>query len=223
MVRLFSKKLRGSSLVEVMIMMLILSISIVGIYSMVGSGQKLATITDERRLALNLAREGLEGIGNLRDTFTLRSYSPPIFTPENNLSIGCFFTTNGLNYGDCPNTLPDSKYILQYRDVGNADYSSGYTLVKRDTPDNYYTVCIDQNGWYSQTNLTSDPTNTCTPNSAPTCKWSNDISCRTKYERFITFKWCDKWQRVCLTATITVSWGTSDDKKVVLEQSFTKN
>ncbi len=220
MVRLFSKKLRGSSLVEVMIMMLILSISIVGIYSMVGSGQKLATITDERRLALNLAREGLEGIGNLRDTFTLRSYSPPTGLSDLN---SCFFTTNGLNYGACPSTLPDSKYILQYRNVGNTDYSSGYSLVLRDTTNNYYTVCIDQNGWYSQVNLTSDPTSTCTPNSAPTCKWSNDTSCRTKYERFITFQSCGTGPKVCITATVSVAWGTSDDKKVVLEQSFTKN
>lgn len=217
--RLFSKKLHGSSLVEVMIMMLILSVSIVGIYSMVGSGQKLATITDERRLALNLAREGLEGIGNLRDTFTLRSYSPPTGLSDLN---SCFFTTNGLNYGSCPSTLPDSKYVLQYNDSGNSEYSGGYTLKLPTAAD--FSVCIDKNGWYSQSMIyPSNPASTYTNTTLPTCKWSNDISCRTKYERFITFKSCGTGPKVCITATVSVSWGTSDDKKVVLEQSFTKN
>ena len=166
MVRLLPLKLRGSSLVEVMIMMLILSVSIVGIYSMVGSGQKLATITDERRLALNLAREGLEGIGNLRDTFTLRSYSPPTGLSDLN---SCFFTTNGLNYGTCPSTLPDAKYILQYNTIGTTEYSGGYTVKLPAGED--FTVCIDKNGWYSQSHIDpSNPASNCTKNTSPTCK-----------------------------------------------------
>lgn len=54
--------------------MLIISISVIGIYSMVNNGQKLATLTDNRLTAINIAKEGIESIGALRDTFVLRSY-----------------------------------------------------------------------------------------------------------------------------------------------------
>ncbi|MEI6711219.1 MAG: hypothetical protein WCK88_03125 [bacterium] len=47
----------GTSLVEVMVMMVILSISLVGIYTMVDSGKKLASLTDTRLTAVNIARE----------------------------------------------------------------------------------------------------------------------------------------------------------------------
>lgn len=47
----------GTSLVEVMVMMVILGISLVGIFSLVDSGQKLATLSDIRLNAINIARE----------------------------------------------------------------------------------------------------------------------------------------------------------------------
>jgi Tfp pilus assembly protein PilV len=47
----------GSSIVEVVIMMLIISMSIIGIYSMVNNGQRLAILTDDRLTAINMAKE----------------------------------------------------------------------------------------------------------------------------------------------------------------------
>jgi len=47
----------GSSIIEVVVMMVIMSVSIVGIYSLVNSGQKLAKTTDDRLIATNLAKE----------------------------------------------------------------------------------------------------------------------------------------------------------------------
>jgi len=47
----------GSSIVEVVVMMVIISVSIVGVYSMVNSAQKLAKTTDDRLIATNLAKE----------------------------------------------------------------------------------------------------------------------------------------------------------------------
>lgn len=51
------KSTSGTSLTEVMIMMVILGISMVGIYSMVNSGQKLSSLAYARLTALNIARE----------------------------------------------------------------------------------------------------------------------------------------------------------------------
>jgi Tfp pilus assembly protein PilV len=64
----------GTSLVEVMVMMVILGISIVGIYGMVDSGKRLASLTDTRLNAVNIAREGLESVTTLRDSFALSGY-----------------------------------------------------------------------------------------------------------------------------------------------------
>lgn len=118
---------RGSSIVEVVVMMLIMSISLIGIYTLVHSSQKLARIADERLVATNLAKESLESIGALRDTFLLRAYEV----------TGCFFTIDASN-GDsakCPQI--DTDYIL----------SDEKTLITTTPPS---PVCINKDGWYSQ-------------------------------------------------------------------------
>lgn len=93
----------GSSLVEVMVMMVILSISIVGIYSMVNSGQKLAALTDTRLTAVNIAREGLESVTSLRDTFGLKNYESGVCEDSTNIGTNAFFSTNGTLLSDDPN------------------------------------------------------------------------------------------------------------------------
>jgi len=70
------KSTSGTSLTEVMVMMVILSMAIVGIYSMVNSGGELALLTDTRLKAINIAREGLESVATLRDTFALKGFEP---------------------------------------------------------------------------------------------------------------------------------------------------
>ena len=123
-------KERGSSIVEVIVMMLIISISIVGIYSMVSNGQKLAILTDSRLSAINIAKEGIESIGALRDTFSLRAYG----------ATGCFFTIDGLNYGVCPlTTTPVTYYSLLDTKTLKSVSSSGD-----------FSLCIDTHGWYYQ-------------------------------------------------------------------------
>lgn len=91
----------GTSLVEVMVMMVILGISIVGIYSMVDSGKKLASLTDTRLNAVNIAREGLESVTTLRDSFALSGYESGTCTDP---SLSFFFSTDGNIFLDtnCP-------------------------------------------------------------------------------------------------------------------------
>lgn len=117
---------RGSSIVEVVVMMLIMSISLIGIYTLVHSSQKLAKIADDRLIATNLAKEGLESIGALRDTFLLRAYQV----------TGCFFTIDASN-GDtdkCPRL--DTTYVL--------------TDDKKLLVTDEVAVCVSPHGWYSQ-------------------------------------------------------------------------
>lgn len=117
---------RGSSIVEVVVMMLIMSISLIGIYTLVHSSQKLAKIADDRLIATNLAKEGLESIGALRDTFLLRAYQVD----------ECFFTIDASNADttQCPQI--DTVYILLDD--------------KKLRATDEITVCVSPHGWYSQ-------------------------------------------------------------------------
>lgn len=179
-------------------MMLIISISIVGIYSMVNNGQKLAKLTDDRLTALNIAKEGLESVGALRDTFIMKSFG----------ANGCFFTIDGKNYGLCP--LTSGTYI----------FSDTKTLIPKSSD---FTVCIDPNGWYSQEKLTTSP-NSCVWTATPLCGWPLVSSCRTRFSRKIDFEKCANPQDLtkCIKARVEVSWWIGSDKKIRLEQEFTR-
>jgi hypothetical protein len=63
---------KWSSLVEIMAMMAILWLAVTAMFSTVVSGIYLATDSESRIKAINLAREGVEGITNLRNTNWLR-------------------------------------------------------------------------------------------------------------------------------------------------------
>lgn len=63
---MFNKK--GNSIIEVVIVIVILTIWIVWTYEIINSGQKLATTTENRIKAVNIAREWIEAVTNIRDT-----------------------------------------------------------------------------------------------------------------------------------------------------------
>lgn len=62
------KNIRGNSIIEVMVVIIILTIGITGTYNIINSGQKLSVTSENRIKAINIAREGLEAIENIRDT-----------------------------------------------------------------------------------------------------------------------------------------------------------
>lgn len=191
-------KYAWSSIVEVVVMMLIISISIVGIYSMVNNGQKLAKLTDDRLTALNIAKEGLESVGALRDTFIMKSFN----------ANGCFFTLDSKNYGLCP--LTTENYIL----------SDTKTLWAK-TGD--FTVCINSDGWYSQEKISSTP-NSCNKTVTPICGGNITSGCRTRFSRKIDFEKCSNPQdtKKCVKARVEVTWWNTSDTSISLEQEFTK-
>ncbi len=62
------KSQRGNSIIEVMVVIIILTIGITGAYNIISSGQKLSSTAENRIKAINIAREGLEAVENIRDT-----------------------------------------------------------------------------------------------------------------------------------------------------------
>ncbi len=177
--------------------MLIMSISLIGIYTLVHSSQKLARIADERLVATNLAKESLESIGALRNTFLLRAYEV----------TGCFFTVDASN-GDsakCPQI--DTDYIL----------SDEKTLIMTTE---IVPVCINKNGWYSQESWAdwircSD---------VPKCNESKQYECQTPFSRSITFAYCDGARLdTCIRAQTFIKWWSDITERLSLEQIFTRH
>lgn len=198
----------GSSIIEVVVMIVIISVSVVGIYSLVNSAQKLAKTADDRLIATNLAREWLETIGALRDTFTLRSYS----------ANDCFFTIDGSN-------LDDDKC---YRD-GALTGTKYYLLDDKTlatTPVNI-PVCINTDGWYSQeSSKTGVDCKT-----SPLCGWTLQKECQTQFTRSIVFEPCGTDMTECVTAKVNIVWWKkkminsilTQDQSLTLEQTFTRH
>jgi Tfp pilus assembly protein PilV len=56
------------SVIEVMVVLVIVTTGIAGAYQVVNSGTRLADTTESRIQAIAYAREGLEGVENIRDT-----------------------------------------------------------------------------------------------------------------------------------------------------------
>lgn len=175
--------------------MLIMSISIIGIYTLVNSAQKLAKTADDRLIATNLAKEWLESIGALRDTFLLRAYQVE----------GCFFSID-ISNGDtskCPEA--DENYFLK----------DNKTLTTTGSAD----ICIETNGWHSQ-ELSREWT-TCVD--TPRCWGILQKECRTPFSRTITFTSCEGGLDECVEAQVDVKWGESPDKELSLKQIFTRH
>jgi hypothetical protein len=148
---------------------------------MVSNGQLLASLSDTRLVALNIAREGLESVTTLRDTFSLANYSSGTCSTG---SVAAFFTTNGSQIltDNCPvmvtspvPPLPPTPAATPYYIL---DDNKGLTVgTINDTH-----VCINEYGWYSQQySVKSD-----TPGPIITCLTETDFcsdnttqSCKT--------------------------------------------
>lgn len=162
--------------------MLIMSISLIGIYTLVNSAQKLAKTADDKLIATNLAKEWLESIGALRDSFLLRVYSVD----------GCFFTTDiSSDTTKCPQT--DTNYFLQ----------DNKTLSPTGNP----AVCIETNGWYSHEFAKEGvPCST-----APKCGWWIHKECQTPFLRTITFTECGWSVSECIQAQVLITWWAGEE------------
>lgn len=206
----------GTSLAEVMVMMVILGISIVGIYSMVNSWSQLAALTNTRLNAINIAREWLESVTTLRDTFGLKWYEPGSCT-DNSITTPAFFSIDGVLFGNtnCPKTsTTGTSYILTDNRTLLAEASN-------------FPVCINEFGWYSQQFSRKTPTTVVCPDTTPFCREHTTQECKTRFQRKITFGACDGGipQDYCIQVTSHVWWGTDEndpDTSLTLSQIITR-
>lgn len=137
------KSFHGTSIAEAIILTLIISVGIFGMYNIYDRSVKLSNTTQNRIQAISIAREWIEAVTNIRDT-NWRNFS------ANNKN--CW---NTFNYdGSCIVTNVDiatgsyiisqdasSRWILTSRPTGN--YSSG-------TYRTNFWIRLDANGLYTQ-------------------------------------------------------------------------
>lgn len=161
-----SKK-KGSTMIELIVMMAMMALGISSMLWVIGSGVDFAKNTEDNIKAINLAREGIEWMRNLRDTNWLRFSSDK----EN-----CW---KSLNYdGSCIgnnaflNTVSSGSYIVYLTNWAwflsgtlafpTFNWSTDWTNYRT-----IYQTWLDTNGYFSQTG--SIPWSTCSSNTQTGC------------------------------------------------------
>ncbi|MDD3645880.1 MAG: hypothetical protein PHH06_00570 [Candidatus Gracilibacteria bacterium] len=138
---------KATSIIEAMIVMLVIITGVIGMYSIYDSSTKLSASTKNRIEAIEIAREGIEAMKNIRDTNWLLFKADP---------DNCW---NTLNYN--PNCVGDDtstndiiagSYII-YQDIDNRwklNSQSGGTFGSGSYISDFR-VKKDINGLYTQT------------------------------------------------------------------------
>jgi len=154
------KNQRGNSIIEVMVVIVILTIGIVGTYGILNSGQKISIGAENRLKAINIAREWIEAVENIRDSnwikfsndydncWKVKNYDP--------LCIGD--TSGNRNFSTGSYLLVQSGTLWTLS--GTITPNSAYNLYKEQFP-----IFLDSNGFAvssgNNTPCTSSVTSNC--------------------------------------------------------------
>ncbi len=145
--------LRATSIIEAMVVLLVVTIGIVGVFGLMNSSQKLANSTGQRIEAIQIARDGIESMMNIRDTnwilyaadyqncWNVLNYNnnciwDPGFTTDITLWINEWFTI----YSNSYNQFELQKYSNVWW-FSDATYRNNFRV--RKDPKGFYT----QSGW----------------------------------------------------------------------------
>ena len=166
------KNRRGNSIIEVMVVIIILTIGIIGTYDILNGGQKLSTGSENRIKAINIAREGMEAVENIRDTNWIKFSSDY----ENcwrvkDYDVGCI--------GVGGKEFPEGSYILVQSGTvwmlsGTISQSETYSVYKDQFP-----LFLDPNG------LTVGSGNN------EKCSSLRNVDCKTIFTREIQISYPD--------------------------------
>ena len=160
---------RAFSIVEVLATMVILTLGIIGTYGFIASAQKTSVSTENRILAINIAREGIEAVENIRNTNWLKFSSDY----NNCWKVRNYDTTCVGNNN--PNIFPAGSYIV-------AMNNGLFTLSGTITPSSDYPTYHDQFAIYFDANGLATQTGSYTQ----ICNRTFPTSCKSIFSREIT-------------------------------------
>lgn len=137
------KSIQGTSIVEAIVLTLIVSMWIFGMYNIFDSSQKLSNTTQNRIQAIGIAREWIEAVTNIRDTnwknfsanntncWNTPNYIVTCVTANQNIATGSYILYQDTN----------NRWMMANRPTGS--YSSGAYRTN-------FWIQVDTNGLYTQ-------------------------------------------------------------------------
>jgi len=162
-------KKKGFTLVEVVLVVVIVSVGIITIVTALSSGNKYLQRSREKIIAINLAREGIEQIINIRDSNWKKNAGRK---EETRLRMNPMV--------DIDSWFSSGTYIIQTQITGGQQYFYG----------TWSFTGFDVTKWTSGTNLQFSLCQTTTGWQA--CPWSQPISTEGKFFRSIHGIWLYK-------------------------------
>ncbi|MDD3144526.1 MAG: hypothetical protein PHV23_00280 [Candidatus Gracilibacteria bacterium] len=143
----------ATTIAEAMIVTLVIVIGLTGVYSIYSASTKVIYSLETKIQAIQIAKEGIEAITNIRDTNWL------LFSSDKKNCWKTFNYNSGCIGNTAPNNIEDLGNYKIYRDVDNR-----WILEKAGIfPDNYanssyrnfYGIGLDTNGLYTQSGVVS--------------------------------------------------------------------
>lgn len=191
---------RWSSLIEIMAMMAILWLAVTAMFSTVIWGIYFATDSENRIKAINVAREWLEWVTNLRNTNWLRFSSDQLNCWRIiGYDVACIWNPGYANL----NSFSSTSYILENKN--GAWYLSGANATTGSW------LWIDANGYYY---------NSWTTASDILCTFDIPTNCRSPFTREIQIlvNGANTWS---ITVTSRVDWFERRAQNITLSTTLT--
>jgi hypothetical protein len=192
---------RAMTLLEIMGMMFIVSVWLLTVWQITHSGQRLADNTENRIKAINLAREWLEAVTNIRDTNWIK------------FPGGKERCWNVLDYEtDCMNSTNKPRLSGSY-----IPYLSGslwYVNIATNTTNTG--VYMNGSGFPYQTSATL-------PSTTPRCTVDTLTGCVTRFSRTVTVSpdGNNASSASGMTVTATITWRDQQEHSVTLSTYLT--
>ncbi len=191
-----------------MAVLAILGLGITALLQTIGSGINYTRDTENKIKAINIAREGIEGMTNIRDTNWLRFSSDKANCWKvDKYDSGCIGNPSfaGILWTGS-NIIFSANGVWFLSGTANINFASSWTAYK-----NTYQVNLDSNGFYSQTGTTSWQ-----------CTSFIQKSCKTIFTRELTLGIPSPWtQTGILLVKSIVRWTDGRAQNVILETTLT--
>lgn len=184
---------RGNSIIEVMVVIIILTTGIIGAYGILNSGQELSITSENRIKAINIAREGMEAVENIRDTNWIKFSSD--YTNcwrVKDYDVGCI--------GNAGKNFATGSYVLVQS--GTLWFLSGATT---------FPVYIDARG------LTSSS------GSVAMCSSTKTTDCKTIFDREIQISYPSDADHMKVNSIVTWIDSTKAEKHTINLETILTN
>jgi type II secretory pathway pseudopilin PulG len=199
----------GSTMIELMAVLAIMGLGIAALLQTIAGWLYYAKDTENNIKAINLAREGIEWMINIRDTNWLRFSSDKANCWKvKDYKAACIGNSSLLPYPTDPGIIASWSYTIFSQN--GAWFLSGATVDPSwDIYKNNFSVGIDSAGFYTQTGIVNTP-----------CSSFLQSSCKTVFAREIQIAYTAA-QTGSMQVTSTVKWLDRRPQSVVIDTVLT--